>query len=63
MNLNSLFDGTTLSGTAGGTFLVLMVNLNTGEILKTVILAAIGALVSFTVSLALKWLVQFLKRK
>ena len=61
--MNTLFDGTTLSGTAGGTLLVLMVNLNTGEIIKTVILAVIGALVSFMVSLVMKWLVQFLKKK
>lgn len=63
MNMNSPFDGSTLSGTAGGTLLVLMVNINTGEIIKTMILAAIGALVSFIISLVMKRLVQFLKKK
>lgn len=49
-------NNTTLSGTAGGTFLSIGPNLNSDDFLRTVILAVIGALVSFVVSVLLKWL-------
>jgi hypothetical protein len=41
-------------GTAGGTFLSIVPNLSSNDIAKTVILATIGAVVSFTISLLLK---------
>ena len=41
-------------GTAGGTFLSIVPNLSSDDIAKTIILAAIGAVVSFTISLLLK---------
>jgi mannitol-specific phosphotransferase system IIBC component len=41
-------------GTAGGTFLSTVALLSSGDIIKTVILAAAGATVSFFVSLLLK---------
>lgn len=41
-------------GTAGGTFLSVVPNLTSNDIVKTVILATIGAVVSFTISLLLK---------
>ncbi|WP_197488971.1 hypothetical protein [Flavobacterium succinicans] len=44
----------TLKGTAGGTFLSMIPNLSSDDIAKTIILAAIGAVVSFTISLLLK---------
>ncbi|MGQ0826960.1 MAG: hypothetical protein ACT4ON_01065 [Bacteroidota bacterium] len=52
----------TLLGTVGGTALTVLVNVNSSDIAKTAILAAIGAAVSFTVSLLLKWLVKKLKK-
>ncbi|SDJ27889.1 hypothetical protein [Flavobacterium noncentrifugens] len=42
--------------TATGTFLSILPNLNSSEILKTMILAAVGAAVSFLMSLLLKLL-------
>lgn len=42
-------------GTVSGTFLSIMPNILSEDILKTVILAIIGATVSFVVSLLLKW--------
>lgn len=48
----------TAAGTLGGTLLSIFANVQTGDITKTVILAAIGATVSFMVSLALKWITR-----
>lgn len=41
-------------GTAGGTFLSIVPNIHSADVLKTVVLAGLGAVVSFTVSLVLK---------
>ena len=48
----------TLMGTAGGTFLSVLPNLHSEDLLKTVILAALGAIVSFIISLTLKHLIK-----
>jgi hypothetical protein len=48
----------TLMGTAGGTFLSVLPNLHSEDVLKTVLLASIGAVVSFIVSMALKTLLK-----
>ncbi|MEI7510471.1 MAG: hypothetical protein WCJ62_13530 [Flavobacterium sp.] len=47
-------DNPTLMGTVGGTFLSIVPNIESEDIAKTVILAAVGAIVSFTISLVLK---------
>lgn len=46
------------TGTAAGTFLSILPNLFSEDVLKTIILAALGATVSFTVSLVLKWIIK-----
>jgi len=43
------------NGTLSGLLLVLLVQVSTTEILKTIVLAATGALVSFLVTVGLKW--------
>jgi len=43
-----------LIGTAGGTFLSIVPNLASEDLVKTIVLAAVGALVSFTISSLLK---------
>jgi high-affinity Fe2+/Pb2+ permease len=48
----------TLIGTAGGTFLSMLPNLHSEDILKTVLLAVIGAIVSFVLSMMLKFIVK-----
>ncbi|RBN50353.1 hypothetical protein DR980_09495 [Flavobacterium psychrolimnae] len=45
-------------GTAGGTFLSVVPNLDSEDVLKTVLLAAIGAIVSFGISLVLKFFIK-----
>ncbi|MGL2963838.1 hypothetical protein ACSVH2_08490 [Flavobacterium sp. RSB2_4_14] len=48
----------TVIGTAGGTFLSVLPNLHSEDVLKTVILASVGAVVSFSISLALKFFIK-----
>jgi hypothetical protein len=55
-------DNGTKAGTAAGTLLTIIFNIHIHDILKTVVLAAIGAIVSFGVSLALKYLVKKFKK-
>lgn len=50
------------AGTVGGILTILLANINSGEILKTIALAAIGAVVSFTVSIFLKWVIRRVKK-
>ncbi|GGF24501.1 hypothetical protein GCM10011518_37280 [Flavobacterium limi] len=52
---------TTLS-TASGTFLSILPNLNSEDVLKTVLLAVIGAVVSFTLSFVFKILIAKYRR-
>ena len=47
-----------LVGTAGGTFLSILPNLHSEDVIKTVILATLGAIVSFTISVLLKFLIR-----
>ncbi len=48
----------TLVGTAGGTFLSVLPNIQSADVVKTVVLASVGAVVSFTISLVLKCIVK-----
>jgi hypothetical protein len=52
----------TAMGTAAETLLSIFPNLFSEDILKTIVLAALGATVSFTVSLLLKWIMKFKKK-
>ena len=45
-------------GTAGGTLLSMAPNIASVDILRTIILAIIGAIVSFFVTLLLKWITK-----
>ena len=58
MEGNIQSEGSARMATAGGTFLVMLLQVSGKELIKTSILAGIGAIVSFCVSLALKWLVK-----
>ena len=49
------FTGHTKYGTLGGIITILLYNINTGDVIKTAVLAAIGASVSFIVSLGLRY--------
>lgn len=47
---------TAAAGTVGGTLLSILANLQQEDLVKTIILAALGAVVSFSVSVILKYL-------
>ncbi len=51
------------AGTIGGTFLTVVVNIKGEDVIKTIILAAIGAAVSFSVSMLLKVAVKRFRKK
>lgn len=52
----------TIAGTVSGTALTVIANIGSTDVIKTVVLAALGAFVSFSVSLLLKWIVRQRKR-
>lgn len=60
--MNQYFDGTTKAGTAFGTLLTIFANISSSDVLKTSILAALGAIVSFTVTVFLKVIIRRLKK-
>ena len=53
--------GHTKYGTLGGIITILLYNINTGDVIKTAVLAGIGAFVSFIISMSLRYCLS--KRK
>lgn len=62
MSTHNNIESGTILGTVSGTVLTIAVNVGSSDIIKTVILAALGAIVSFSVSVLLKWIVKKLKK-
>ena len=60
--MNQYFDTHARAGTAGGTLLTILVNIHSGDILKTVVLAAIGSVVSFSITLLLKVAIRHFRK-
>ena len=56
------FDNTTKAGTVSGTLLTIFANINSDDLVKTALLAAVGALVSFSVTIALKALARLFSK-
>ena len=54
-------DLSTALGTASGTVLTVFATIDLQDVFKTVLLAIIGATVSFVVTLFLKWVVRKIK--
>ena len=54
-------DNSTAIGTTTGTALSVFATLDTQDYMKTIVLACVGAVVSFTVSLFLKWVWKKIK--
>jgi hypothetical protein len=59
---DSSFNNSLKAGTAGGTALTILVNIRLADLGKTVLLAAVGAIVSFAVSLTLKAILKRFRR-
>ena len=60
--MNQYFDNHAKAGTVSGTLLTIFANIHSADLLKTGILAALGAAVSFSVTLLLKIAIKHLKR-
>ena len=60
--MNQYFDSHAKAGTAGGTLLSILANIHSGDILKTAVLAAIGAVVSFGSTMLLKMVIRYFKK-
>lgn len=54
-------DHNTAIGTTAGTALSVFATLDTQDYMKTIVLACVGAVVSFTVTLFLKWVWRKMK--
>jgi len=52
----------TVVGTVGGTILSIIPHLDNGDVIRTLILAAVGAVVSFLVTQVLKWVKMRIKK-
>lgn len=57
MNDQSII-GSAKAGTAGGIITILLVNITGPDIIKTAIMACIGAIVSFFISMLLKYIIS-----
>ena len=51
------------AGTIGGTLLSIVSNIPTTDYLRTAVLAAVGAVVSFIVSMLMRKLLKWIKKK
>ena len=56
-------DGNTRTGTIGGTLLVTILNIWHNDFIRTIGFAALGATVSFFVSMFWKWMVKRMERR
>jgi hypothetical protein len=62
MQNHFVLDTGTKAGTAGGTLLTIVCNIHLADLSRTAVLAAVGAGVSFTVSVFLRWLIRKFKK-
>lgn len=60
--MKEVFDNTTKAGTAGGTLLTIFGNISSQDIFKTAVLAAVGAVISFIVTVFLKSIIKRIKK-
>ena len=60
--LGESYSNSTKAGTAGGFLTILFFNLRSNDILKTIVLSVIGAVVSFVVSLIMRSITKWLQR-
>ena len=56
-------DNSTKASTAFGTMLTIFVNIQTEDLIKTVLLAAVGGVSSFVATLLVKFLIRNIKNK
>ena len=62
MDVNYQPDNAMKAGTAGGMLLALLMKLDAASLLETAVVAAVGAVISFGVSVLLKWALRKIRR-
>jgi hypothetical protein len=60
--MKEVFDSTTKTSTAGGTLLTIFANINSEDVVKTCVLAGVGAIVSFGVTKGLQWIFRRVRK-
>ena len=60
---DQLLTGHTKYGTLGGIITIFLVNITSGDIVRTIVLTSVGAFVSFTISFALKYCLKKWRKK
>ena len=60
---NQALNPATKAGIAGGTLTTFIASITTADLLRTIVLTIVGAVVSYVVSLFLKWLFSRFHRK
>ncbi len=60
--MQQYFNQSTKAGTVGGTLLTIFANITSDDLIKTAILAAIGAIASFSVTLILKIFIRWVRK-
>ena len=63
MDLPNGANSDTVAGVACGTLLVVFVQIPTSDIAKTILLAIIGAIASFTATVCLKWIKRKIEKR
>jgi mannitol-specific phosphotransferase system IIBC component len=61
--MDNQLSGNTKAGTVGGTILVIILQTNVHEIATTALMAAVGAAVSFMMSVLLRYITGKIRRK
>jgi hypothetical protein len=60
--MHPIFDTNTRIGTAGGTLLTIFMKIKSEDLVKTAVLAGIGAAVSFIITILLKLIVKKIRK-
>lgn len=60
---DQLYSSGMRAGTIGGTVVAIIANIAAAELFKTAVLAAVGAAVSFSISVVMKWAVNKIGKK
>lgn len=60
---HSMYNGHAKNGTVGGILLIFLTNITSGDLVKTVVLAATGAAVSFLVSWCMKQVMERFRKQ
>ena len=61
--MDTITGNNTIAGTTGGTLLVVLLHIQVEELFKTVLFAFIGAVVSYSTSVCIRWFIGRFKKE